>query len=110
MNGLDALQQIGSTLSVTNSESLSDIQGLSGVTEVGDSILINNIPITDLSGLNRLQTLGASLYVSDCPEIESVTEIATTLMSFGENDTIGTYDAEGYMVESLFYVYNNDIV
>ena len=108
LDGLNALQQIGSTLSVTNSESLSDIQGLNGVTEVGDSILLNNIPITDLSALNRLQTLGASLYISDCTEIESLTDIVTNLTSFGENDTIGTYDAEGYMVESLFYVYNND--
>ena len=108
LNGLDSVQSVGSTLSLSNSSSLSNIQGLSGLASVGSSILLNNIPIADLKGFENLQVIGSSLYISDCTEITSLIDIASNLISFGENDTIGTYDEEGYIIESLFYVYNND--
>ena len=108
VNGLNSVQSVGNTLSLSNSSSLSDIQGLSGLATVGSSILINNIPIDDLSGFANLQIIGSSLYISDCTEITSLIDIASNLTSFGENDTIGTYDEEGYIIESLFYVYSND--
>lgn len=108
VDGLRSVQSVGNTLSLSNSNSLSDIQGLSGLTSVGSSILLNNIPIDDLSGFESLNTIGSSLYISDCPNIISLIDIASNMLSFGENDTIGTYDEEGYMIESLFYVYNNE--
>ena len=108
VDGLTSLQSVGTTLSLSNSISLSNIQGLRGLASVGSSILINNIPINDLSGFANLQIIGSSLYISDCTEITSLIDIASNLNSFGENDTIGTYDEEGYIIESLFYVYSND--
>ena len=108
VNGLDSIQSVGNTLSLSNSSSLSNIQGLSGLASVGSSILINSIPIADLKGFENLQIIGSSLYISDCPSITSLIDIASNLTSFGENDTIGTYDEEGYIIESLFYVYNNE--
>ena len=108
LNGLDSVQSVGNTLSLSNSSSLSNIQGLSGLASVGSSILLNNIPIADLKGFENLQIIGSSLYISDCTEITSLIDIASNLISFGENDTIGTYDEEGYIIESLFYVYSND--
>jgi hypothetical protein len=108
VDGLSSLKYIGGTLSISNCEALTDISGLNSTHEVGSSMLLNNIAIADLSGFDQLQVLGASLYISDCPEITSLIEISTNLTSFGENETIGTYDEEGYMIESFFYVYNND--
>ena len=108
VDGLSSLKYIGGTLSVSNCESLTEISGLNGVQEVGSSMLLNNIPIANLSAFDQLQVLGASLYISDCPQITSLIEISTNLSNFGNNETIGTYDEEGYMIESLFYVYNNE--
>lgn len=108
LDGLSSLKYIEETLSVSNCEVLTDISGLNGLHEVGSSILLNNIPIENLGAFDQLQVLGASLYISDCPAITSLTDIATSLTSFGNNEDIGTYDEEGYIITSLFYAYNNE--
>ena len=106
--GLNALESIGGTLSITSNPMLIDIESLNSLKLIQGSMLLDNLVITSLDAFDQLKTVGASIYISECPQITSLIGIANQLSSFGEDETIGTYDPDYGVIESLFYVYNNE--
>jgi hypothetical protein len=109
VDGLESLTDVGSSMSITNNPMLTDLDGLNGLKSIERSLLINSIPVANLDAFNNVESFGASIYISECDNLESVMGLATSVTSFGEHESIGTYDADaGGVIESLFYVYLND--
>lgn len=108
IDALASLNSIGETLTMTNNPLLSNLSGFSSLHTIGGSILLDGLNITDLNGFSNVNTVGSSIYVSDCPSLTSLIGVSTSLQSFGEHESIGTYDPDYGLIESLLYVYNNE--
>ncbi len=108
ISGLESLQYVDGTLSISNSHSLTDIQGINNLSYIGSSLMLNNIGVSDLNAFDKVESIGGSIYISDCEDLTSLMGLTVSLASFGEGEEIGTYDEDGYMITSLFYVYNNE--
>lgn len=107
LEGLDSLHTVAGSLSITSNPSLTDISNIASLRTVGGSMLLDRLGIQSLDGFSNLETIGASIYISECPAITSLIGITTNLQSFGEDESIGTYDPDYGTIESLLYVYNN---
>lgn len=108
LNGLDALQNVGGTLSITGNSLLADISSLNTLQMIGGTLLLDRLAIENLTAFSNLTTVGESIYVSNCANITSLVDVASSLESFGASDVIGTYDPSYGLIESLLYVYNNE--
>ena len=96
-------------MSITQSPMLVDLSALGNLTTIERTLMINSIAATSLDAFSNLQSVGASIYISECPNLETISGLATNMTSFGTHESIGTYDSDAMsVIESLLYVYLND--
>ena len=110
VDGFSSLHTIEGTMTMTSNPLLNDISSLNNLQTVGGSVLFDKLAISNLDAFGSVNTIGASVYISDCPNLTSLMGISTSLQSFGEDESIGTYDGDYGLIESLLYVYNNEIL
>ena len=83
--GLNNLASVGNLLFIYIDYSLSNLEGLEGLTTVGSLYIFGNDELNDLSGLEGLKTIGGELQIgfnaslSNIQGLESLTSIDSTL-------------------------------
>jgi hypothetical protein len=75
-----------------NSDTLTSLSGLEGLTSVGGHLVIqNNLVLTSLSGLHNITSVGCTLYILENPAL-------TSLSALSNITSVGGY----------LWIYNND--
>jgi hypothetical protein len=72
--GLENLWHVGGGLTIAyDMNALTDLDGLAGLTEVGDDVHLEGIPgLTDISALDGLAVVISSLTIEDCPSLHDL--------------------------------------
>lgn len=81
LNGLSAITSITGDLTINNNPLLTNLTGLSGLTEIvldpdfsgGQLMITNNPALVNLTGLNNLKSIAAFFTISQCNAMTSVT-------------------------------------
>lgn len=98
--GLEALNEVGGILSVSDNDLLVDLTGLGNVRYAGEFTVWYNDGLTDLIGLDRLESVGEDVWIAANPVLES-TRGAEALTTVGTDvllqDNASLVDLSGFI-------------